>query len=354
MMENRWCGTRARLQADVPAADAPELWGRIAASRRAGTSVGLPARDPRRPVRSVLALLLAVAVVLAGTTLRPADTRVTPEAPQDDPEASALLPFLPSPVQAQATEASTLPAIDPPDVSRLTPRMLVYQNERGGDGRPAESLGTDTISIARDTVEGLERIAVIHTGRGGSLSTLQAIDSLVLAGDGRFLFWRNEVKHFGTYRVTRVATTLRTDSVTFTFWRSGGRAVPPPLTLPANTGQYVRQLLLGMLPSLPFRDGYARSLSGLDLLRGTMTPGFERTLELRVVGKQWITVPAGRFHCWTVEFSVVYQPGDTPDRGQLWVDMESGSLVRAVWGTHADFEEQVLIEKHLWEHQGGE
>jgi hypothetical protein len=226
--------------------------------------------------------------------------------------------------------------------------MLVYRNGRGEDGKVTESLGTDTIGITRDTLEGLERVAIIHTGRGGSVKTVQAIDSLVLAGDGRFLFWRFQVARFGTDRVTRVATALRTDSVTITFWRSGGRPVPEPQTSPANVGQYVREPLVAMLPSLPLREGYARSLSALDLVRGTTTPGFARSLELRVIGTQSITVPAGRFHCWTVEFSAAYLPGARPEVGQLWVDTASGSLVRAVWGqTNGSFEEQVLTKMQM-------
>lgn len=342
MIDNRWRSTRTRLGEDTPTTEVTGLWERIAASRRAGSSVELPARDPRRPVSPVLAVLLAVAVVFAGTTLRTDRGRVIADAPPDDSEASALLPFLPSPAQAQAIEASPLSPIDPPDVSRLTPRMLVYRHERVVDGQ-REDLGTATTRIARDTVDGLGRIAIISTGRGGS----QAIDSLVLAGDGRFLFWRFQYSRIGTDRVTRVATTLRTDSITITFWRSGGRSVPEPQTSPANTGQYVREPLVAMLPSLVLHEGYARSLSGLDLVRGTTTPGFARSLELRVIGTQAMTVPAGRFHCWMVEFSVVYQPGDEPDVGQLWVDTASGSLVRAIWGRRGgSYEEQVLLRLH--------
>ena len=31
----------------------------------------------------------------------------------------------------------------------------------------------------------------------------------------------------------------------------------------------------------------------MDLVRGETTPGFARSLELRVTGKQWIKLPAG-------------------------------------------------------------
>jgi len=49
-----------------------------------------------------------------------------------------------------------------------------------------------------------------------------------------------------------------------------------------------------------------------------------------------------------VELTAVYLPGYKPQVSRLWVDMESGSLVRAVWNTYNNFfEEQVLIEQQL-------
>lgn len=344
MINDRWRSTRARLNQEAGNTDTTGLWSRIDASRRAGQSVDLPATDPRRPVTPALLGVLAVAALLAVASLRTGDRRTPVTALADDPEASALIHWLPTPAEAQSIGASMLPPIDPPDVSRLTPRLLVYRYEEGVDGIVTGAMGTDTVTIGRNTVEGREQVAVVRTGKSGMVKTMQVVDSLVLANDGSFLFWHYQVKHVGTDRMTRFTTTLQVDSVTVTVWRSGGRPVRSPFTWPANIGPYVRDPLAAMLPSLPFREGFARSVSGLDLLRGTMTPGFARSLELRVTGTQSIRVPAGRFRCWTVELTAVYLPGDQPQVSRLWVDMESGSLVRAVWATYNNFfEEQVLI-----------
>lgn len=348
MIQDRWRSTRARLHQEPGATDTTGLWSRIDASRRAGKSVDLPARDPRRPVRPVLVSLLAVATLLAVAVSRVSDRQPRVTAPAGDPEASALIRWLPTPAEAQSIGASVLPPIDPPDVSRLTPRVLVYGYKEGVDGIVTGAKGSDTITIGRNSVEGREQVAVVRTGGSGWVKTLAVVDSLVLADDGSFLFWHFQVTHVGTDRMTRVATTLQVDSITTTFWRSGGRPVSPPRTWPANIGPYVRDPLVAMLPSLPFREGFARSLSGLDLVRGTMTPGFARSLELRVTGTQSIRVPAGRFRCWTVELTAVYLPGDDPQVSRLWVDTESGSLVQAVWNTrNGFFEQQVLIEEQL-------
>src|SRR5262249_38738966 len=102
--------------------------------------------------------------------------------------------------------------------------------------------------------------------------------------------------------------------------------------------------LIAMLPSLALTDGFARSVSDLDLLRGTTTPGFARSLELRVLGTQSIRVPAGRFLCWTVELVDTNVQGTSPSVSRLWVDVNSGSLVRAVWDDAGDFfEVQELV-----------
>ena len=348
MINDRWRSTRARLNQETGDADTTGLWSRIDASRRAGKSVDLPARDPRRSVTPALLGVLAVAAVLVLVTLRTSEKRAPATLVSDDPEASALLQWLPTPALAQSIGASALLPIDPPDISRLTPRMLVYRYEEGVDGIVTGATGTDTVTIGRNTVDGREQVAVVRMGGSGVVKTLEIVDSLVLADDGSFLFWHYQLKRAGTDFMTRVTTTLKVDSVTISVWRSGGRPVRSPTTWPANIGPYVRDPLAAMLPSLPFREGFARSLSGLDLVRGTMTPGFARSLELRVTGTQSIRVPAGRFRCWTVELTAVYLPGDTPQVSRLWVDMASGSLVRAVWNTYNNFfEEQVLIEQQL-------
>lgn len=348
MINDRWRSTRSRLTQETGTSDPAGLWSRIEASRRAGQSVDLPATDPRRPVSPVLIGALAAAAIVTIATFRTSDRPAPITARVEDPEVWALSRWLPTPAEAQSVVASALPPIDPPLISRLTPRMLVYRHDEGVDGIITGTSGTDTLTISRGTADGREQVALVRTGINGFIQTMQAIDSLVLAPDGTFLFWHLQVAYVGTDRMTRVATTLQVDSVTTTWWRSGGRPALSPSTWPANIGPYVRDPLAAMMPSFPFREGFARSVSGLDLFRGTMTPGFARALELRVTGTQSIRVPAGRFHCWTVELTAVYLPGDTPQVSRLWVDIDSGSLVRAVWNTYNNFfEEQVLIEQQL-------
>jgi len=304
MIKDRWRSTRARLDDGNPSAGARELWGRIAASRQAGRSVDLPAADPRRPVSPVLLGLLAVASAVWFSTPRDRSAPAPVAAVSSEAE-DAAFDWLSTPAYAQGNGMSPLPPIDPPDLSRMVSSQLVVEYMEGAD----------------------------------------AIDSLALSGDGRLLFWRVQITVPRKQLVVTVETTLLADSVRFTTVRNDG--IPSKTRVrPGNYEYQVHDVLLAMLPSLRFEQGYARSLSVLDLVGGERTPGFTRSVELRVTGKEWLAVPAGRFHCWVVEYSSVPEPGEKRDTSQLYVDMKSGTLVRAEWGDGDTFSgEQVLVDR---------
>jgi len=176
MIRDRWRSTRSSLNQEMGSTDMNGLWSRIDASRRAGQSIDLPAVDPRRAVTPVLFGAITVAALVAVITLRSSEKRTTAAFLSDDPEASAVFQWLPTSVQAQSIGASALAPIDPPDVSRLTPRMLVYRHDEGVDGIVTDGMGTDTLSITRDVQDGREVVALIRTSWRASTTTLQAID----------------------------------------------------------------------------------------------------------------------------------------------------------------------------------
>lgn len=344
-MMNRWRSTRARLQHNSATAGAPDLWKRIASSRGAGTSIDLPTRDPRRPVSPVLIGVLAIAAVVALSTLR--DRSVpTPVATVTTDADDAAFDWLTTPAYAQGNGTSSLPPIDPPDLSRMTPNRLTYQHMGGADGFVIQQEGTDTFWVARDTLGGAPRLLLSRTDRKGAnqYADMSSLDSLALAGDGRLLFWRWQVTNLRKNRVVTVGTTFLTDSVRFTYIRNDG--LPTKIrTRPGNYEYQVRDILLALLPAIPLQLGYARSVSVMDLVRGETTPGFTRSVEMRVTGKTWVKLPMGRFHCWVVAYSVVPEPGEKRYTSKLYVDMESGSLVRAEWQTGESFiAEQSLVD----------
>jgi len=348
MIKDRWSSTRARLDDGNPSAGARELWGRIAASRQAGRSVDLPAADPRRPVSPVLLGLLAVASAVWFSTPRDRSAPAPVAAVSSEAE-DAAFDWLSTPAYAQGNGMSPLPPIDPPDLSRMVSSQLVVEYMEGADGILTQHAGTDTLRVVRDTVGGVDRVIIIRTDRKGTrysgFGGTGAIDSLALSGDGRLLFWRVQITVPRKQLVVTVETTLLADSVRFTTVRNDG--IPSKTRVrPGNYEYQVHDVLLAMLPSLRFEQGYARSLSVLDLVGGERTPGFTRSVELRVTGKEWLAVPAGRFHCWVVEYSSVPEPGEKRDTSQLYVDMKSGTLVRAEWGDGDTFSgEQVLVDR---------
>jgi hypothetical protein len=350
MIGDRWHATRARLLQDASEGEASGLWNRIASSRSAGVSVELPARDPRRPVSPIL-LAVAVASVVLGITMRSSPAPVTAEPTAADSEV-AVMDSLTTPAHAQGNGVSTLPPVDGLDLSRLVPGRLVYQNAEGADGIIVQQSGTDTIHIARDTVDGVARLILVRPegqGRKNSgTSGLRFVDSLALSLDGKLLFWHWQMQnlHVPSHSIT-MSTALLPDSLRFTSQRLVDPA-PTIKTRSAVNGYPGGSPLLALLPALPLERGYARSVSVLDLLGGQTTPALTRSVELRVTAKEWVTVPAGRFLCWVVEYSRVPEPGAKRFISLLYVDIASGVLVRAEWTPEGTFSgEQILIERQF-------
>jgi hypothetical protein len=266
-----------------------------------------------------------------------------------DPDV-AMMELFTTPAYAQGTGISTLPPVDRLDFSRLVPGRLVYRHAEGADGIITQQSGTDTIRIARDTVDGAGRIVLVRSDRAGNkssgMSGLGSVDSLALSSDGHLLFWHWKLRNVRvpSHSVT-MNTTLLPDSVRWTYQRQDDAAAKSH-TLGAGSNFRGRSVLVPMLPALPLERGYARSVSLLDLLGGETTPAFSRSLELRVTGREWVSVPAGRFDCWVVEYAAVPEPGERRSASLLYVDVASGVLVRAEWSFGSTFYgEQVLIRR---------
>ncbi len=344
-MIDRWRTTRARLGRETGSTDTTGLWSRIDESRRAGMSVDLPSSDPRRTVSPLLLSALALVAAVALITLRDR-SMPAPVASVASTADDAAVDWLTTPAYAQGNGTSNLPPIDPPDLSRMQPGRLVYQHMGGADGFITQQEGTDTSWVARDTIDGMPRLLLSRTNqKGNRYSDTDALESLAIGGDGRLLFWRWQVTNHRKDRVVILATTLLRDSVQFTIGRKD--SLPRQVrTRPGNYEYQLHDLLLSLLPALPLQLGYARSISVLDLVRGETTPGFTRSVEMRVTGKTWVKVPIGRFQCWVVDYSVVPEPGEKRYTSRLFVDMNSGSLVRAEWKFGESFiAEQFLVDR---------
>lgn len=78
-----------------------------------------------------------------------------------------------------------------------------------------------------------------------------------------------------------------------------------------------------VVAALPLADGYATTFRNFDIMAQQVKPR-----QLKVVGSEKVTVPAGSFDAWKVEIT----PGDggTGERTTLWVDKASRQVVKSV------------------------
>ena len=231
-------------------------------------------------------------------------------------------------------------------------RCLVYQYSDGADGIIVQQSGTDTLWIGRDAVGGVGRVVLVRTeGHGnkyGGTSGLRWTDSVAVGLDGHLIFWRWQMLNLQVpaHSIT-MATTFLSDSVRYTYQRQDD-ALLPRATYEVPATSILDGIPARHAPRPTLGPGYARSVSVLDLLGGETTPGFARSIEIRVTGREWVTVPAGRFHCWVVEYSLAPEPGEHRHTSSLYVEMTSGVLVRAEWRPGLTFYgEQVLIDSQV-------
>jgi hypothetical protein len=333
MTMRRWNGVRESLRRDRGPSRSGDVWHRIEASRAAGASVELPADRPRTLPRVGLYAALALASLLV---LVPSGTNPPPPVPAL-PVIDWGWPFLPQEVLAQAAHAPHLPAIGAPDGSRLKPGRWVYAWTQTRQSRaPDSSEMADTVTIRRGTFRNdsvwlvtrrTRRVSGRGPGRFDSLyldlSNLRllrhallvpALDRLRVAGSVDFerdsLRWQFVVPGSGTLgrgRDTVITASLPPDKVVQ--WWLG-------LPLALNGIQFAKNWT-GAVPML---------LLSIDWL-GHDSPVHVYWIDLRVTGREQVTVPAGRFDCWRISEKI---PGneDRKATADVWVDTRSGVVVK--------------------------
>jgi hypothetical protein len=343
-----WDGVRARLRGSRGPLDSTDVWPRIERSLAGGAAIELPMEPHRLLPRLGLygALALATGVVLAApeTNPPPAASAVSP---LDWP-----WPILPSVAFAQSADVRHLPAIAPPDGSRLRPGRWVYRWTLGPDeqaGHAFVASGTDTVTVRRGELRGepvwlvtldIHRTSGLGAGRLDSTylrtSDLQPLREAV--------FW---------VRPERLGTAMELDwdlARGELRWRylvpgGSGRDTTATLGLPRGVssawrggGAWITQMPI-LLAGLEFSEGWSGSVP-------TLMPRLHRIdsdsmiqlgwIDLRVAGRRKLSVPAGTFDCWRISKSL---PGneDRTNIIDLWVDRQSGVLVKEETRGHSDF-----------------
>jgi hypothetical protein len=325
-----WKAVRERLRRQGGPSLSSDIWRRIEASRAGGAAVELPAEHHRMLPRVVLYAALLVASILA--LIPPATNAPTPV-----PTNSVIAwgwPFLPEAVLAQAANAPHLPAIGAPDGSRLKEGQWVYTwtPTKQSIARDFPEMA-DTLTIRRGTFRDeavwlvtrrIRRVTGQGTGR---------FDSLYLRiTDLRPLRHALLVPKLDRLRVG-ASMDFQRDSLRWQFALPGtgrpGRDTVLTAHLPSGyTTVWIGfPLLLNGLEFGAHWEGAVPMLVPSIDWSSHDSPVHIHWFDLRVTGRERITVPAGRFDCWRISETL---PGNKDRKmiGVLWVDTRSGVVVK--------------------------
>ena len=328
----RWEAVRDRLarRADVPGGE--DLWLRIAATRSRGTSVDLP-QEPSR----VLPRVGLYAVVAGGAALAFGLQKRSP-APEvlTTSRIDWSWPLLPAAAFAQGNQAKHLPAISPADGTRLAPGRWVYS---WIPARPAQAgdfpAFADTVTIRRGTFREEAVWLVTQLVRRASGQGTGRLDSLYLSlSNLRPL--RSALLLYRPDRVQRaMAMDFERDSVRWQFRLPGsgspGRDTVVMARLPAHYSAVWPEFPI-LLNGIQFTSGWSGAVPVLVLTidwAHNDAPMPVYWTDLRVTGREQVTVPAGTFDCWRV---VQTNLGQRETITELWVDSRSGVLVKETPG----------------------
>jgi hypothetical protein len=327
-----------------PPALSRETFARITARRARGERIALPISSisqslwVRKPVLLATTLVgLAAAALLASLVHdHPGDMRASaaPELMALSPVDAACATYTPQDssmlrhlmVSAFGVAAACGAELEPAvplavDPSQITPGRYTYGGRTITDGLHTREFKPTTISISRTIWHGTPALIAV---RDGPLITRVSIDSItVSARDLTPLHWAAwyPTQHpvgsvhadFAGDSVTIVMKGRVDTSGTFAYMQTSAR-------LPQEWAHYLT------VPSLPLDSEWHGVLEIAAPFHphthAYFTTGWA-TMSLRVVGREWVTVPAGSFDCWKVSLG---QPGL---ESYMWVSRATHLVVRS-------------------------
>lgn len=320
------------LAAPEPSAD---LLGRILRSRAAGVRTALPVGNPSVRAGAIIGTL--VVVVLTGffwiwrTPIRSAPASVSYGDPLDLVLGGTML--WPSAGAAQETRTERpqprYPVIlsDSLDISRLTPGAWMYRSETTTDGVFTDSSGGDRIRLMRSTLDAQPAWMVNTARRHRSLdwryddttyldaATLRPLRTVYSGYNGRTRFEQTFSADSGKEAIDRTGPTAKS-------WR-GSIALPFGRTA-LFLNDWTMHRLAVLSPAFHMSREWRGSLYQVALISWGGARSVT-TVDLRVLGSERITVPAGTFDCWRVEvFIHLWEP----ERLLIWVSRDKGWVIK--------------------------
>ena len=331
-------------QIELPPLD-PTALARITARRASGERIDLPTADAPRvrwfargPVLAAMTIAAAALVAVAITNRRgPASdgesmrTSAGMQSPADSScgsyravADSSALRHLANAAFGVAVACGAEPVPSPPvsvDGSQITAATLVYGSRTVTDGAFTSEHEHTTYSISRGNQNA---VPVLVATRTGPLITRVSVDTLTVSM--RDLLPRHWVSWYVTQHPIGI---LRADfdssSVSFRLTGRVDTAGRFPYTqAPGRLPWEWTKILI--IPALRLAPGW----HGIIQVAAPYHPHVHReftqswaTIPLRVVGRETITVPAGRFDCWKL------QSGFSNDGTLLWVSVRQHFVVQA-------------------------
>ena len=296
---------RPELQALATPVAGEALLERILASRGAGDRTILPSvRAPRRRVALRYVIPLAVAAALL-MLLIPGE-RTLPRRGADSmagPEPIANAPFLSGVAYAQEMRVADHPSLPPLRIAaarQLRPTSVEYSRVwRDSSGKIVNDMhGRVTLSL--DTMAGADAWKLVSDDRGirDGHSQVESETVYVARNDLRLLSRQVHVAPYLKYDGIDVRQQFHGDRVTGTMTiPSRGVSRPIARPLPRSFGPYITDSFAPLtLMGLPLQRQWNASISVVGwavVSRDVFIP-----IELRVVGEEFVRVPAGRFDCW--------------------------------------------------------
>lgn len=320
----------------LPAPDpSQDLLSRILHSRAMGTRVRLPASSsiPWRWIAAaavvtvlisgswVVSVSLSKLGVSRGVTRDPLSELLTRRMWQTDGVDEELARVPPPPKYALILSSALAP-------SRMTAGVWTYQATTTTDDVLTLPSGATRFRLARAMYAGRPAWALNTARQLRAGGWTEFTDTTYL--DASSLRPQHAVS-YGNRRRTRFVQTFSADSAhesivltgpTRKSWR-GALAFPfPREALFFNDWSTGR--LAALLPAIPLSRGWRGTLYQVAFISRADMRGFA-PLDLRVVGTEQVTVPAGTFECWRLEVETHLW---ATERLRMWVSRESGWLIK--------------------------
>jgi hypothetical protein len=335
-----------------------ELRERIVSSRAAGARVVLPAGDlpSRRAARWFTVGIAATAAALAfGLLERRSGQGPGARGVIDRDDHAELLrgtPLWPAPGAAQESRAThqgpkyALIVASRLDVSRLQAGTWTYESRTTTDEVLTQTTGRIRVTLTRGRDEG-RAVWVTHSAREGPQGWGGFPDTAYL--DPVTL---RPLKHtlYGYKNRIRILQSFSSDSG----WEAIDRSGPPPrssrsevaLPFPRDAAFVTNWFLYDLriiAPTLTLTRGWRGSVYQVWWL--SFPDRFDAfvPVDLRVVGRDRVIVPAGTFDCWRLEVQTTRVRA--PERFRMWVARDQGWVVKTEHrGT--DFRVEEVLQSH--------